>query len=205
MRFARSLALVVAGALVAGATTSSTAEDVDLGKTLDGVKTAIAEKRYGQAVTDLQVVMAEVVRLRAEGLKALLPPAPAGWTAEEATSTDAAAFAMQLGMVVRREYRKADGPSVSIEVTIGAPWVAMLQTQLSNPMLAGAGMKVVTVKGRRGLLEHDAAEKRGTLQVLLQAGGSVVKFEGRDVSRDDLEKTFAGAFDFDAAEKAAQS
>jgi hypothetical protein len=205
MRSIRSLALVLAGAFVAGASTSSTAEDLDLGKTLDAVKVAIAEKHYGRASTDLQAVLAEVARLRADNLKTVFPAAPAGWTAEEATATDAVVLAaMGGGVTVRREYRKDDGPSVSIEMFVGGPWIASLSAMLSNPMFAGAGVKIVTVKGRRGMLEFNAENKRGTLQILLNGSTAVVKFEGSDVSRDDLEKAFAGAFDYDAAEKAAQ-
>ena len=48
---------------------------------------------------------------------------------------------------------------VTVELMVGASmWAAPLQTLLSNPAFVGAGMKVVTVKGHRGLLDLRSIE-----------------------------------------------
>lgn len=199
-----SVSLLAAAAFVLATAVSSRADDLDLGATLDGIKTAVAERHYGRALADLQVVLTEVSRLRADGLKTRLPAAPQGWTAEDAEAQDMSALAaMGGGTIVRRRYVKGEA-NVTLELMVGGGlWYAPLQAMLSNPMFAGAGMKQVTVKGRRGLLELDAADKRATLQLLLNVPNAVLKVEGQGVTRDDVEKTFGGAFDFDAAEKAA--
>lgn len=208
MRRTRLAAPLLAAALFAGLVgpaVLSRADDVDLPGTLDGVKTAIAEKHYGRALTDLQVVLSEVARLRTDVLKLRLPAAPEGWTAGEAEGQDAAALAaLGGGTVVRRRYEKGDA-RVTVELMVGASmWAAPLQTLLSNPAFVGAGMKVVTVKGHRGLLEVRPDDKRATLTLLLNnVANGVVKLEGDGVTREDVEKTFGNAFDFEGAEKAA--
>jgi hypothetical protein len=205
MRRPRLAFPLVAAALLAGLAVVSRADDIDVPATLDGIKTAIAEKRYGRAQTDLQVVLAEVARLRADVLKARLPAAPEGWTADDAEVQDAAALAaLGAGTIVRRRYEKGDA-HVTVELMVGAAmWATPLQTMLSNPAFLGGGMKQVTVKGRRGLLELRADDKRATLQLLLNnVLNGVLKIEGEGVTREDVEKTFGNAFDFDAAEKAA--
>lgn len=199
--------LVAAAALVAlvGPVVRSRADDVDLPGTLDGIKAAIAGKHYGRAQSDLQVVLAEVARLRTDALKERLPAAPEGWTAGEAEGQEAAALAvLGGGTVVRRRYEKGDA-RVTLELMVGSSmWAAPLQTLLTNPAFLPSGMKQVTVKGRRGLLEVRADEKRATLQLLLNnVLNGVLKIEGDGVTREDVEKTFGGAFDFEAAEKMA--
>ena len=62
----------------------------------------------------------------------------------------------------------------------------------------------MTVKGRRALLEYDAAEKRGTLQMMLGGSASLLKIEGSGLSKADLVDVLAGAVDLDAMEKAIQ-
>ena len=86
----------------------------------------------------------------------------------------------------------------------GGMWFAPLQALLSNPTFLGPSMKAVTVKGRRGVLEHDAEAKRGTLQVLLGSPNTLLRLEGDGVTREDLEATFVGAFDLDKVERTAQ-
>ncbi|MBL9088129.1 MAG: hypothetical protein JNM10_13400 [Planctomycetia bacterium] len=204
-RLALPLLAVTVVVGLAGLATRSRADDLDLPATLDGIKTALAEKRYGRAQGDLQLVLAEVARLRTEVLKARLPAAPEGWKAEEAEGQDAAALAaLGGGTVVRRPYTKGEA-RVTVELMVGASmWSAPLQTLLSNPAFLGAGLKPVTVKGRRGLLELRPDDKRATLQLLLNnVANGVLRIDGEGVTRDDVEKTFGNAFDFDAAEKAA--
>jgi hypothetical protein len=201
MRSFRPLAFALVGGLLVGAAGSLLAEDIDLGATIDSAKANVQAKKYGHALTDLQTAIAEVTRLRAETLKSLFPDAPAGWTAAEAEAQENNGFAAMLtGTIVRRAYTKGDS-RLTIELTVGSPAYGMMQQMLSNPMYAAAGMKQITVKGHRGTLELNAENKHATLNVLLNSAGAILKFEGDGIVRDDAEKTFGGAFDFEKAEK----
>jgi hypothetical protein len=84
------------------------------------------------------------------------------------------------------------------------PMLAGLQMVLSNPALVSGNNRVVTVKGRRALLEYEADAKRGTLQILLNAPGALLKVEGNGVQKADLTDVLAGGADLDAIEKAVQ-
>ncbi|MCC7138912.1 MAG: hypothetical protein IT460_10865 [Planctomycetes bacterium] len=197
------LASVVAFAVGTAATLF--AEDVDLKATLAGIQTAVAEKHYGRALADLQTVLAEVSRLRADTLKRVLPAAPEGWTAGEPEAQDAAAMAAVVGAtIVRRGYERGEARVTAELIVGGGMWFAPLQALLANPAFLPPQLKAVTVKGRRGVLEHDAEAKHGTLQLLLSVPNALLRLEGDGVTREDLESTFVGAFDLDKVEKAAQ-
>jgi hypothetical protein len=178
------------------------AEDLDVPALLDGAKTAFQEKRYGKALSDLQLVVAEVGRMRGEALKVKLPEAPAGWTAAEAEIESGGALAlMGGGTMVKRSYTKGDA-SVDLQViTDAGPLLAGVNMLLANPALVQGNYRIVTIKGRRALLEYDAGAKRGELSILPGNASGLVKVDGRGVSKADLTDLFGGALDLDGIEK----
>lgn len=191
--------LCVAGAL------RLRAEDLDVPGLFDSAKASFGEKRYGKCWSDLQLVMAEVARFRAEALKEVMPKAPAGWTAEDAQAGSAGGWAwVSMGTQVTRRYSKGESSSVEVQLTADAP--AMLLTGLNmfltNPAMVPAGSKIVMIKGRRGLLEYDKEGKSGNLQVLLNAPNAFLRIEGSDIAVGDIAEAFPAAIDLDALEKA---
>ncbi len=197
----RLLALVPALALAVGAATLS-AEDLDPAKLFESAKRHHAEKHYGRCLADLQLLVGEVGRLRVESIKGLFPAAPSGFSAEEAEGTVAGGLALLgVGTQVKRTYRRDES---SLEATIWADAGAMLtgfQMVLQNPAMIGEGQQVVTVKGRKALLEYDKDAKRGTLTVVLAVVGGMVQLSGAEFSKDELVDKLGGAFDYDRIEK----
>lgn len=204
IRLALLAAVLVPSLALAGAV-RLLAEDLDVPSLFDSAKAAFAEKRYGKSWSDLQLVMAEVARFRAEALKEVMPKAPAGWTAEEAQAGSAGGWAwVSLGTQVTRRYSKGESGSVEVQLTADAP--AMLLTGLNmfltNPAMVPAGSRIVMIKGRRGLLEYDKEGRSGNLQVLLNAPNAFLRIEGSDIAVGDIAEAFPAALDLDAIEKA---
>lgn len=204
LRLALLAALLVPSLALAGAM-RLLAEDLDVPALFDSAKAAFGEKRYGKAWSDLQLVLAEVARFRAEALKEVMPKAPAGWTAEDAEAGNAGGWAwVSLGTQVTRRYTKGESSSVEVQLTADAP--AMLLTGLTmfltNPAMVPSGSKIVMIKGRRALLEYDKEGRSGNLQVLLNAPNAFLRIQGNDVAASELGEAFPAAIDLDALEKA---
>ncbi len=195
-----------AGALLLTGAVSLFAEDLDVPKLFDTAKASFAEKHYGKCWSDLQLIIAEVSRFRAESLKTALPPAPAGWTAEEAEAENTAGWAWVAGGTqVKRTYKKGEETSAEVQLVADAPAALMMGINmfLSNPAFLPQGSKIVMVKGHRAVLEFKKEEKSGKLQIVLNAPNAFLSIEGRGLSSaGDLSDAIAGALDLDAIEKA---
>ena len=179
------------------------AEDLDPASLFDSAKTAYGEKKYGKALQDLNLLVKELGRLRMESLKTTLPAAPAGWTAEDVEG-DASAMGLAVfggGISVKRTYRKGDETQVTVTLTADSPMVAGFAAMFQ---FAPQG-QVVTVKGRRALLEVDKDDKSADLKLLLNGNTSLLQVEGRSVTREDVGTLFANALDLDGMEKALQN
>ena len=199
------IASLLAAALATGVG-ALVAEDIDPAAVLDSVKASYEAKKYGKALSDLQLVLAEIGRLRMEALKVKLPGAPSGWTAEEAEGQSGGGIAfLTMGTNVKRRYTKGEQSSMEIELWADAGTMLMgVQMLLSNPAFVPQGQQIVTIKGRRAVLEFHKDDGRGTLTILLNAAGSMVKIEGSTITKADLTDVFGGALDLDAIEKAIQ-
>ncbi|MFM8981197.1 MAG: hypothetical protein ACKOSS_12150 [Planctomycetia bacterium] len=199
------LAAVIVPCLALAGALRLRAEDLDVPGLFDSAKASFAEKHYGKCWSDLQLLVAEVSRFRAEALKEVMPKAPAGWTAEDAQAGNGGGWAwVSLGTQVTRRYSKGESSSMEVQLTADAP--AMLLTGLNmfltNPAMVPAGSKIVMIKGRRGLLESDKEGKSGNLQVLLNAPTAFLRIEGNDIAVGDLADAFPAALDLEAIEKA---
>ena len=203
MRKARLFSLAVLTA-VAGLTLGvARAEDLDVPALFGSAKASFEAKKYGKTMADLNLIAGEVGRLRVEVLRKTLPAAPSGWTADEAEG-NAGIGALALGgfTAVNRRYAKGDDVSVRVELLADAPAVvAGVQSVLSMAGMMGAGVKVITVKGRKALLQMNDDGKSGSLTILLTPPNSMLKLEGNGTAKAELE-AFAGGFDLDALEKA---
>lgn len=197
----RLLVLVPVLALLAGAARLF-AEDLDPAKLFDSAKRHHAEKHYGRCLADLQVLVGEIGRLRVEAIKGLFPDAPSGFSAEDAEGATAGGLALLgAGTQVKRTYRRDES---SLEATIWADAGLALQgfqMLLQNPALLGDGRQMVTVKGRKALLEYDKEAKRGTLTVVLGGVGGMVQLTGAEFAKDELVDKLGAAFDYDRIEK----
>ena len=198
--------LAFAGTGVLRAQEEGSSSDATPESLIKSVKEAVDAKKYGAALKDAQQLQSALAKLRVEQLNALMPAAPADWTAEPATGETQTAMFAGLGVSVKREYRKGDA-GVNATLLSDSPMVAGIAAMMTNPMLlqGSPNMSTVTIQGRKCLLEHDKEGKSVKLSVLLNGNTSLLTFEGNGVERKDVTETLCKAFDFAAIEKALQN
>ena len=191
-----ALSLLLGGAFAGVAL----AEDLDVNALIDSAKASVGEKHYGKALGDLNLAVGELARLRMEALKLLVPNGPEGWKGEEIEGQTGVALGMLPSMTtIKRRWAKGEETSVELEMYADAQsFFAAFQMQLT---FTPAGSQVVMIKGRKAVLELNKEEKSGSLTIFLNATNSVIKLQGRGVTKADLVDAIGGAFDLDAIEK----
>lgn len=174
---------------------------------LASAKSAISEKKYGKALQDLGLLVGHIGKLRLGDLKSALPPAPSGWTAEDATGEATLVMVFGGGLQVRREYRKGEQVNVTLELAADSPMVAAMAPLLVNPaFLQGQeGQSIVKVKGRNALLEFAKGETRGKLTLLLNNNTALLTLTGNGIQKSDLTDTFGKGLDIEKIEKVLQN
>ena len=85
---------------------------------------------------------------KGDAWKAMLPEPLPGWTAEEATSTSAAAALLGGGTNVSRAYHKA-GDSVTVDLITDSPVMQGLGRLMSSGLVTGPDNKLLIIAGRK--------------------------------------------------------
>jgi len=132
---------------------------------------------------------------RADALKNLLPPVPAGWSADNPESTAVGVAMMGGGATASRTYH-LDAQQVEVQIMGDSPMLQGLAALLSSPFAAAGGMKTVVIGGRR----MSYAENDNSYMALV-AGKVIVKVSGNNETPDPTLKSFVQAIDFAAIEK----
>lgn len=174
------------------------AEDNVLGAIEEAVRQYQAGD-YTGASSNLDYASQLVRQRKSERMQDLLPEAPPGWLASEASSQALGTAVLGGGVTVSRDYTR--GTSVlTIEIVSDSPVLQSVLMMINNPLFAGAdGGKLETLKGQRAVVKYDTSRKRGEVYVVV-ASRFIVTFKGRQVTRDDL-LTFAQIVDYESLEK----
>jgi hypothetical protein len=90
----------------------------------------------------------------AEAFGKLLPNALAGWTAEEVQTTAVGAVGFGAS-TASCSYQRANGDRIEVQITGDSAIIMQYATFLSNPQIAGAMGKIVTVGSLRALQSQD--------------------------------------------------
>ncbi|MFN5560410.1 MAG: hypothetical protein ACK5CF_06590 [Opitutaceae bacterium] len=164
---------------------------------VDNLKSAIdlyQSGNYTEALQAMDFAGSVLRQKKSEAVAAILPAAPAGWTAQD-PQTDGASAAILGGMVSAKRVYTKDEAEVSIQVQSDSPLLQSYGMMLANPaLMAGSGVKLETVKGQRVAVTYQAATKNGDIKAVVD-GRYVVSIEGIGVSREELTK-FVAAIDF---------
>jgi hypothetical protein len=189
--FLTRTALAVLCTLGLLATTTTLRAD-DVTDSIDEAVKAYKADDYATAAQALDAAAQLVRQKRGDMFKALLPDAPSGWDAEEATSQSAGAAMFGGGVTAERTYRKGDS-SVSVKLITDSPMMQGVLMMMGNPMFANAdGGKLERIKGQKAIFKNKGGS--GSVNVVVN-GALLVQIEGSDVSDADLRK-FAEAIDY---------
>lgn len=162
----------------------------------DNLKNALASYEAGNLSEALQAVdyASQLIRQKkADAVAALLPSAPAGWTADEAQAEAAAAMMMGGIVTAKRSYSRGDS-SVSIQIQSDSPLLQTYGMMLANPaLLAGSGARLETIKGQRVAVTYRQGDKAGDIKAVID-NRYVLTIEGSGVTREEL-TSFVGLLD----------
>ncbi len=153
---------------------------------------AYKDKDYATAAQALDAAAQLVRQKRGELFTELLPAAPAGWEADEATTSAAGAAMFGGGVTAERNYTKGDS-SVTVKFITDSPIMQGVMMMMGNPMFANAdGGKLERIKGQKAIFKN----KDGSGSVNVVVGGALlVQIEASDTSDADLRK-FAESIDY---------
>jgi hypothetical protein len=190
----RSLTRFIATALVAATFAAGAVKADEVTDLLKKAESAYESGNYSEAISSLDYAGQLIRQKKGEALTKLLPDAPSGWTAEEATS-EAASGSMFGGMVaVERRFTK-DQAAVAVKITTDSPLLSSFLGMFTNPLLVtGSGAKLETIKGQKAVVKYDASAKSGDINIVVD-GKLLVTVEGTEVTRDQL-TAFANAVDY---------
>lgn len=188
--FARTASALLCTAGLLAATTTLRADDVT--DSIDEAVKAYKASDFATAAQSLDAAAQMVRQKRGDLFKALLPDAPSGWEAEEATSQAASAAMFGGGVTAERNYRKGD-TSISVKLITDSPLMQGVLMMMGNPMFANAdGGKLERIKGQKAIFKNKGGS--GSVNVVVN-GALLVQIEGSDVSDQDL-RAFAEAIDY---------
>lgn len=153
---------------------------------------AYKDKDYATAAQALDAAAQLVRQKRGELFTELLPEAPAGWDADDATTSAAGAAMFGGGVTAERNYTKGDS-SVTVKFITDSPIMQGVMMMMGNPMFANAdGGKLERIKGQKAIFKN----KDGSGSVNVVVGGALlVQIEASDTSDADLRK-FAESIDY---------
>jgi hypothetical protein len=160
---------------------------------------------YGAAITELEFAISDI-RKQMSGLIAdTFPPAPAGWSAGEASSKSEAAGAAALfgggmGTVIERQYTQDDGNGkITATLTIDNPMIQSMAALLNNPMLMSAQPNTERLRvGREtGMLKWEPERSQAEATLLLD-GRIMLQVKGNQLDSPDVVADLLKAWDLDA-------
>ncbi len=182
------LSLCAAGFLAGGA--ALRADDVT--DSVDEALKAYKANDYATAAQSLDAAAQLVRQKRGELFKALLPAAPSGWTAEEASSQSAGAAMFGGGVTAERHYTKGDS-SITVKLITDSPVMQGVMMMMGNPLFANSdGGKLERIKGQKAIFKNK--DGNGSVNVVVN-GTLLVQIEGSQVTDKDLH-AFAEAIDY---------
>jgi hypothetical protein len=141
---------------------------------------------YATAASELEFAAMQIRQMQAGRIADALPKPLPGWQAEDVETTAMPGMAMGGGSAAAREYTKGD-TSVEVQIMGDSPMMQGLAMMMNNPMIAASsGNKLIKVKGQKALLQYDASDHSGELQIVV-GNNVLVTVNGSDVTQEDLQ------------------
>lgn len=178
------------------------AEQIELGLEL------YQEQDYGAAITELEFAINDIRRLMAGRIAETFPPAPQGWSADEAETSaggGAAMFGAVAGSMLQRQYRQ-DGGNGHLEASlmIDNPLVQGMAALFNNPALLAAQPNTDRVRiGRETAIVKWEPNDSSAEVTLLLDGRILMQVTGQNLSSPDVAVDLLRAWDLAAVREQA--
>jgi hypothetical protein len=146
MRF--QFALVAAWLALAAAPSAARADEIT--DAIEQGRKAYQAGDLANAKQSLDLASQLIGQKNAESFGKLLPPALAGWKAEEVQTTAIGNVGFGAS-TASRTYSNAKGDNVEVQITGDSAMIMQFATLLANPQIAGAMGKIVRVGSQRAI------------------------------------------------------
>jgi hypothetical protein len=158
---------------------------------------AYGRKDLPTAMAGLEAALNLMRQSRADVYGAMLPAAPAGWTADDVETISVGIAMAGVGTGATREYHKGDA-TVKVSILADSPLLQAISALSSSGIATMGGMRTQIVNGRRTIYMKD-----DSAFTTIIGDRVLVRVEGHGQSEDVL-KQFLTAVDFAAVERAAK-
>lgn len=169
----------------------------DIADQIDKARNAWAKHDGQGALAALDAAGALLRQQRADALKAVLPGAPPGWSADPAETSTVSAAMLGGGTTASRTYHAGD-KQVEVEIMTDSPMLQGMAALINSPLAAAAGVQTVVIGGRT--VSYTPSDNNFMALVREKI---IVKVEGNKETPESMLRTFVAAIDFDAVEKLA--
>jgi hypothetical protein len=183
-----ALSLVIASAPLLPARADDVTEQIN------EALTAYGHKDLPTAIAGLEAALNLLRQNRADAYGALLPAAPAGWTADDVETVSLGVAMAGGGAGATRQYHKGND-TVTVSILADSPLLQAISALASSGLAVLGGMRTQIVNGRRTIYMKD--DDAFTTVV---GDRILVRVEGKGQPEDTL-KQFLTAVDFAAVEK----
>jgi hypothetical protein len=143
----------------------------DFGTSLGAAEAAWKKESYGACIAALKDALGVATLKRIGAIRAALP-SPDGWrsiedrSAEEARANPMAAAMMAgVGTQLGHEYRREDGGSLKVSLTLDSPLVQMFNMWVANPAMLEKGAELIKYGDHNAVLK--TGDNRLELQILI--------------------------------------
>jgi len=182
-------------AILIAAVPSLYARADDVTNQINEAMAAYGRKDLPTAIAGLEAALNLMRQSRADTYGALLPHAPAGWTADGVETVSVGIAMAGGGVGASRKYHRGDD-TVMVSILADSPLLQAMSALASSGIAAIGGIKTQIVNGRRTIYIKDD----GAFTTIV-GDRILVRVEGRGQPEDTL-KQFMTAVDFAAVERA---
>jgi hypothetical protein len=169
----------------------------DVTEQIDQALAAYQKHDLPVAVAALEAAANLLRQTEADALKAVLPPPPSGWNADQVDTSAVGVAMLGGGTTVGRTYHNG-AQQVEVQIITDSPMLQGMAALINSPLAAAAGMKTVVIGGR----PMSYAPNDNSFMTLV-AGRTIVKVAGNKATPEPALHGFIAAVDFAALEKLA--
>ncbi|XOV92173.1 MAG: hypothetical protein ACFHWX_18430 [Bacteroidota bacterium] len=160
--------------------TSYQLQGQDISTNIKNAKSAYADKQFSTAREELQNALFEIDNIISDEILKLLP-AKLGSFSAGGTEDSKEGSATSMGLFITRIYGVKSDNYAEVMIADNSPMVGMVNSFLSNPMLAGlasqaAGQKTIRIDGYKGMLQKEEGED-GKYSIMVPFGDSMLTME----------------------------
>lgn len=162
------------------------AQQDEVSKGLKKTEQLYRQRKYREAVEELQFIIVQIKSKELEGLKGSLPPPLAGWKAQEPTGTMAGPALLGGGIKVSRVYMGPSGEQVEVSIFTDSPLVQSLLSLFSSITVLGGSenARFFLYKGQKAVEKFSELEREGEIDLIL-ANKTLVSIRGSNIQKKE--------------------